>query len=374
MVLMKKARSQRQHENEPIPEGEEWVECAGRRIWAAGFTAAGFPYGLYEDEFRDASERFSGEAGWARAKRILRTVAQQRAGASAKVEVGYVKKMGNGLSRDIFAAEVEIATSSGREVAEIAVLLPRHGCDPAIDERTRKEARLLVDLATMDLPFRVPRTFGVCADVDHLALVRSFERGVELDLRAGRQTRVRPWETVAAIAAPIHRVAPETIPWLVPRYATRLDHARAAIAELDDLLEPEIVDAREWMHDHLSPESQSKLVHGDLLGQNILLGLSEPDTVIDWEYAQFGDPAYDLAIVTRGVRRPFQIEGGMDRLLEAYARAGGAEIQRKHVRLHELVLAARRYRDALSGQSGHAPIQQLQFLRSLLRRASADAP
>jgi len=59
--------------------------------------------------------------------------------------------------------------------------------------------------------------------------------------------------------------------------------------------------------------------------------------------------------------------------LEAYARAGGAEIERKHVRLHDLALAARWYRDAVSGESPHAPTQQLQFLRSLLRRASADA-
>jgi aminoglycoside phosphotransferase (APT) family kinase protein len=371
VVLMKKRRRS-QHEDEPMPEGEEWVECGGQRIWAAGFTAAGFPYGLDEHEFRDASERFSGEAGWARAKRILRAVAEQRAGNTAKVEIGYVKKMGHGLSRDVFAAEVDIATSSGRAVDEIAVLLPRRGCDAAIDERTRKEARLLVDLATMDLPFRVPRGFGVCPDIGHPALVRSFERGVELDLRAGRQGRVRPWETVASVAAAIHRVGPESISWLVPRYATRLDHARAAIGELDDLREPEIVDAREWMRDHLPAESQSKLVHGDLLGQNILLGLSEPDAVIDWEYAQFGDPAYDLAIVTRGVRRPFQIEDGMDRLLEAYARAGGVEIERKHVRLHELALAARWYRDALSGENPHGPTQQLQFLRSLLRRASAN--
>ena len=346
-VLMKKTRSRSQDEDEPMPEGEEGIECA--------------------------SERFSGEAGWARAKRILRTVALQRAGPSAKVDVGYVKKMGDGLSREVFAAEVEIATSSGREVAEMAVLLPRRGCDPAIDQRTRMEARLLVDLASMGLPFRVPRSFGVCADGGHLALVRSFERGVELDLRAGRQSRVRPWETVARIAGAIHRVAPESIPWLVPRYATRLHHAQAAIAELEDLRQPEMAEARAWMNDHLPQATPSKLVHGDLLGQNILLGLSEPDAVIDWEYAQFGDPAYDLAIVTRGVRRPFQIEGGLDRLLQAYARAGEAEVERKHVRLHELALAARWYRDALSGQSPHAPAQQLQFLRSLLRRACAES-
>jgi aminoglycoside phosphotransferase (APT) family kinase protein len=370
----KKRKSRSQHEDEPLPEGEEWVECGGELIWAAGFTEAGVPYGLDEREFREASERWSGEAGWARAKRILLAVVARGAGDGAKVDVGYVKKIGSGLSRDIFAAEVEIATSSRREEIEIAVLLPRRGCDDAVGERMRMEARLLVDLAALDLPFRVPRAFGVCIEAGHTALVRSYERGVELDLRAGRQTRVRPWETVACIAAATHRVTPERIPSLVPRYATRRGHARAAIEELDDMKEPEIVEARQWMRDHVPPETASTLLHGDLLGQNILLGLSEPDAVIDWEYAQFGDPAYDLAIVTRGVRRPFQADRGMDRLLEAYARAGGAELERTHVRLHELALAARWYRDALRGESPHAPAQQLQFLRSLLRRASAEAP
>ncbi|MES1178233.1 MAG: phosphotransferase [Myxococcales bacterium] len=42
--------------------------------------------------------------------------------------------------------------------------------------------------------------------------------------------------------------------------------------------------------------------------------------VIDWEYTALGDPAYDLAIVTRGARRPFQnrprsrqVAGGLQR-------------------------------------------------------------
>lgn len=213
-------------------------------MWAAGFTEGGLPYGMSEDEFRAASARYGQQAPWARAKRFLEAVVAESAGAGATVDVGYVKKMGHGLSRDAFAAEVEITSHSTREVAEIAVLLPRRGCDPAIDERTRKEARLLHDLAGVGFPF-------------------------------------------------------------------------------------------------------------------------------DWEYAQLGDPAYDLAIVTRGVRRPFQIDGGMDRLLDSYNRVGGVEVSRAHVHLHELALAARWYRDALDGES--APAQQLQLLRSVLRQASGAA-
>jgi len=54
------------------------------------------------------------------------------------------------------------------------------------------------------------------------------------------------------------------------------------------------------------PDDPSVLLHGDLLGQ-ILLAMDGPHHVINWEYATRGDPAYDLAIVTRGVEQPFQI-------------------------------------------------------------------
>jgi aminoglycoside phosphotransferase (APT) family kinase protein len=370
-------RKQREAANEPTPEGDDWVECGGHLICAAGFTEWGFPYGLSEGEFREASARDNPAAGWSRAKRILGCVVLQWAGPGAKVDVGYVKRMGGGLSRDVFAAEVEVAKDFKRDVHEVAVLLPRHRRyesdvpDLDLTNRTRKEARLLHDLASVDWPFRVPRIFGVYPDGESIALVRSFERGMALELRAGKQSQVRPWEVVGNVAASIHWIMPEKVPWLEPRYATRLDHAQAAMRELDDLAESEATDARAWMQEHLPPPTPSTLVHGDLLGQNILLGLGEPDAVIGWEYAEFGDPAYDLAIVTRGVRRPFQIDRGMDRLLEAYALAGGSELARSAVHFHELALAARWYREALNGDGPNSPAQALRFFGGLLRRASA---
>jgi thiamine kinase-like enzyme len=46
-------------------------------------------------------------------------------------------------------------------------------------------------------------------------------------------------------------------------------------------------------------------LHGDLLPQNLLFTIPDDReiAVVDWECAQIGDAAYDLAIVTRGVRR-----------------------------------------------------------------------
>ena len=93
--------------------------------------------------------------------------------------------------------------------------------------------------------------------------------------------------------------------------------------------------------------------------------------MIDWEYAMRGDPAYDLAIVTRGVRRPFQVDGGLHRLLEAYVAAGGPPLTTADVHFHELCLAAGWYREALAGKGAHPPDQERQRLRGILKRAQA---
>jgi aminoglycoside phosphotransferase (APT) family kinase protein len=93
-------------------------------------------------------------------------------------------------------------------------------------------------------------------------------------------------------------------------------------------------------------------------GQNILLDPFERPAVIDWEYAQWGDPARDLAIVTRGVRQPFQIDGGLNRLLAAYRAYGGADVEVADVRFYELCLALGWMRDAANGKSRHETTDQ----------------
>ena len=362
----------RASEHEPTATGSDWVEWGGQLIWAAGFTEGGAPYGLSEDELRASSEKIDWQAGWARSKQVMRVALERWAGAGARAEVGYVKKIGNGLSREIFAAEVEVSGASKHHVLDVAALLPHWEAGAGIDARTKNEFQLLRHLAQLPLPFRVPNVFGVVPEAGHLALVRSFERGIELDLRAGRQGRVRPWEVVGGVAAAVHKISAQQLGSPQLRYSNRREHAKSTLDQFERLSGPEANDARAWIMEHLPAPEPSVLVHGDLLGQNILLGLDDRDAVIDWEYAQFGDPAYDLAIVTRGVRRPFQIDRGLDRLLEAYEGAGGSEVKPCHVHIHELALAGHWYQEALKGHGPHAPEQQLQFLSGLLRRVTKN--
>jgi aminoglycoside phosphotransferase (APT) family kinase protein len=312
---------------------------------------------------RRYSERDARGTGWARAKDVLREVIGRELGTVR--DIGRVVKIGDGLSRDIFAAEVELATGA---CDSYIVALPRRDAPRDLSERTTRELRLVERLRTFSFPFHLPEMVGALPDGKHLALVRRFTPGVMLDLRAGRQGALRPWDIVAEIAAAIHRVPGEAVADLLPGAATYEMHARTAIAGVDESDSPEMRDARQWALENLPPAHRGVLLHGDLLGQNVLLTPGHSPTVIDWEYARYGDPAYDLAIVTRGAKRPFQIADGLARLLDAYRHHGGREIKAEHVHIHELTLIAGWYRTALNERGPLAAAQELDRMRGLLRR------
>lgn len=343
-------------------EGEDVESWGDQLLYVVDRTPAGFPLGVPVADLRRDIERDARGAGWARAKRVLRELIEREVG---KIDdIGWVKKIGSGLSRDIFAAEVELA--DGRCEAYV-VALPRAGAEPGLDERTSRELRLIARLRARSFPFRIPEMVGAFPDGDRLALVRRFVGGIELELRSGRQP-VKPWAIVGEIAAAIHAVPGTDVEDIVSGAATRRAHALEAILALAGLAPVEMRDAHAWAMEHLPPAEPSALLHGDLLGQNILLSVDGPHHVIDWEYARTGDPAFDLAIVTRGARRPFQIDRGLEHLLEAYRGHGGRDVTADHVHVYELCLVAGWYREAVSSQGAHPPAQEIDRMRGLLRR------
>jgi hypothetical protein len=203
-------------EDGPRPQGDDWEEYGGELMWVAGRTESGVPFGLTVDELRRVNERDSAGAGWACAKYAVRDLLEQWSGPPTRAEVGFVKKIGRGLSRDIFAAEVMLRPDPGGRSGDFVVLPPRRDADPEVDVRARKELRLLGRLDQQKLPFRVPHVVGAYPVSGRLALVRRFLPGIELDLRAGRQPGGRPWETrLGADARRQSRVKlklPETAP------------------------------------------------------------------------------------------------------------------------------------------------------------------
>ncbi|WP_437931229.1 phosphotransferase [Sorangium sp. So ce291] len=280
-----------------------------------------------------------------------------------------MSKVGHGLSSEVYAAHVELVPDpAGRSGAYVA-LLPVTGSASRALASWQREGALLERVAARTSAIRVPTLTAIVPIGRVNVVVRPYLDGIPLDLRAGRQPSAAPWEVIARVAATVHAIDVDDIPGL-GGHATRRAHALSEISALHGI--PELREAERWAHDHLPQEEPSTLVHGDLLGQNILLHWEKPFAVIDWEYATRGDPAYDMAIVTRGVRRPFQIDHGLTRLLDAYATQGRPRIEASAVHLYELCLAGRWYRNALEGKGGgEPPDQSLRRVETVLRRARA---
>ena len=357
------------------------MEFGGQSIWVAGWTEGGAPYGLTLDEWRREMRSELHGAGWARARDVLNTLVRLQSPSDARIELGRVTRVGEGLFRDAYAATAEVTPDPNALSGSWVVLLPRSKADRAgLSEQTGRELRVLAALQRRQLPFRVPRPLGALPGPHGTSLVREFVPGIRLELRAGRQGAVRPWEIVATVAAGVHAVtSSEVAKCFAAAPATRREHARLALGSLEALDCVEARDALVWAREHLPPDEPATLLHGDLLGQNILIdpGEARPYAAVDWAFASTGDPAHDLAIVTRGVRRPFQIDRGLDRLLEAYATAQGSHphVTREHVRVHELCMAAEWCKDAMAPtpQSVGEPVDEaIARLRRVLSMACAS--
>ncbi|WP_433936419.1 phosphotransferase family protein [Sorangium cellulosum] len=304
-------------------------------------------------------------AGWARAKRALEAAFS----GLGRPRIDRVVKVGHGLSNEVYAAHVELVPDPDGRSGAYAACVPARGSVPRTRASWQREGTLLERVAARTRAVRVPTLMAIVPVEGVDVAVRSYLEGVPLDFRAGRQPGVAPWEVVARVAAAVHAVDVGDIPDL-GGHATRRAHALSEIAVFNGL--SELREVERWALEHLPEDEPSTLIHGDLLGQNILLHREQPCAVIDWEVATRGDPAYDMAIVTRGSARPFQVDHGLTRLLDAYAAQERPRVEAAAVHLYELCLVGRWYREALEGDGGGEPPGQLLWrLESLLRRARA---
>jgi aminoglycoside phosphotransferase (APT) family kinase protein len=383
-VARKKTRSKPTDDEDFDGPTDCWVSYGGELLWAIGYTANGVPYGLHEEEMREVEaelelEQVKRERGrgfarsWSDAKEALTRTFRALSSPTTEIVIGRLTCLGRGLTRRQFAAAVELTPDPASLSDSYVVGLPL-GPDAELEGRLAAEAAVLDLLAQHSVPFRAPRP--VRAPAAHpTATIRTFVPGVELDLRAGRQPGVRPWQIVGELAAAVHQVPLEPLRGRVPTFANREDFALHQIASLNrGRHHPDVAHAIVWAKSRALPSGAPTLIHGDLLGQNILLSPGDTPALIDWEYCAIGDPAHDLAIVTRGVKRPFQIDRGMERLLEAYAGNGGGYVAAPDVHFYEVCLAAGWVCDELPSKDNARIEHAAQPLRSLLRRFGGASP
>jgi aminoglycoside phosphotransferase (APT) family kinase protein len=305
------------------------------------------------------------DADWVRAKRALRAAFEPTTEIKVEIDMGFVKFLGGGLTRRAFAASIELSPDPKGQSDAYVALIPNPGA-PDYDENIRRELELLRWLAAQPMAIRTPRAVALVDDRGTPILVETFVEGLAVDLRAGRQPGIHPWQLVADVAVEIHAVPPP------PRMAmrTRQEHRLELIEALERVSpRPDLVDdAVAWMRDHVGPSLPGVILHGDLLGQNLRIHPEDGPGVIDWHHAQVGDPAEDLAIVTRGVRRPFQIDGGRQKLLDSYSQRASIAIDADSLRFFELALLCSWVVDP--GAEQHLTVASLNQIERMLRAKS----
>jgi aminoglycoside phosphotransferase (APT) family kinase protein len=294
---------------------------------------------------------------------------EQNADQNSKVTVGKIRFLGSGLYRGVFSGWVEVEPDPQGLTDVYVVMLPNYNTAEDYVERIRCESKVLEALDRLSFSIRVPRVIGLVEYEDTTILVESFVEGYKLDYKSTRNG-VLPWEVLGRLAATIHSVDLSTIEGLTRGHQTLEEYARANLAVFEEFDEPLVNAAYDWVQDHLPPSTPTVLIHGDLLGQNIRIMPEQNPGVIDWNCCQKGDPAYELAIITRGVKRPFSKSDGLKKLVEAYHQAGGVELDISRVYFYEICMAAEWYRRATEGQTVYGPPQQAHnFLEKILKRA-----
>jgi aminoglycoside phosphotransferase (APT) family kinase protein len=97
-----------------------------------------------------------------------------------------------------------------------------------------------------------------------------------------------------------------------------------------------------WMLDHLPPEREQRLVHGDFRNGNLVVGPEGIRAVLDWELAHLGDPMEDLAYISinswrfGNIDQPVGGFGQREDLFAGYEEAGGGKVDQEAVHFWEV--------------------------------------
>jgi aminoglycoside phosphotransferase (APT) family kinase protein len=318
-------------------------------------------------------------------RHLIQRSLQARSGSAARVE-GKIERMPRGLWHENYWFWVQERSPSGARAEQgyvLRLLEQRHNwqAGPEPHERLLREGQTLQGLKRADFPLATPEF--ICFVVDDesqvIGMIETAVPGSSLDAFKDRSTL----RSIGRAAANVHRMAVGEFHHLASS-VDRAQHVQARLAELDEALFAEFPSAREireWIQGHLPSGGGTCLLHGDLLPQNLLWNWEESSRdepligIVDWEMACIGDPAYDLAIVSRGNRNVHGVKEGLEILVEEYLTHGGRPIELTDVRVHELLLIfgwlEESWREHQKPDaSGHGPDFYENQLQSLFRRTA----
>jgi len=257
------------------------------------------------------------------------------------VEVQDLRRLSGGASMETWVFDVVGAEAPDR------LVLRRDRAGVPQSSRL-DEARLLTLVREHGVPAPKVVCSGEADEVGTSYLIMEHLDGETIPRRLLRDAtfesaRPRLVGQVAAALAGTHRVPARDATFLGPS-----KDAEAMVREYADVLRrlgdpsPALELAVRWLLRHLPAPVAPALVHGDCRTGNLMVDSSGLVAVLDWELAHTGDPREDLGwFCVRAWRfgnddRQAGGFGTRRELLEAYAEAGGGEVDEAALRFWEL--------------------------------------
>jgi aminoglycoside phosphotransferase (APT) family kinase protein len=244
-----------------------------------------------------------------------------------------------------------------------------------------REAATLQSSERLSFPYATPKFICLVREdsAEAIGLIESAVDGEQLSFCANIYEPDRLLKIIAKIAVTVHKLPKTEFVHLKSRFDSRA-HVMEQLEDLSSSIFGQFQEAaavRDWILSHLPEGRPSTVLHSDLLPQNVLLDESGGGriAIVDWQEAKLGDPAYDLAVVTRGVRKPLGVERGLERIVDLYNQTAEHKLPIHAVIVHELIFHLNWLSDAVKKRAqkrigGHGPEHYASLLGSILRRAA----
>ena len=144
------------------------------------------------------------------------------------------------------------------------------------------------------------------------------------------------------IIARIHSIEVDTLPKLEAVPAKEQIERLMTVPQIYQENIPVFEYAARWMMDHLPPERDFRLVHGDFRNGNLIVGPEGIRAILDWELAHLGDPMEDLGYISINSWRFGNIDhpvggfGKREDLFSGYEEVSGEKVDEAAVHFWEV--------------------------------------
>lgn len=237
----------------------------------------------------------------------------------------------------------------------------------------------------------VPEPIGFCADPDVMggpfalvAKVAGVGLGPKVVKELREEHRAGLTERLARELARIHTIVPRADGGLATLGSPPHDFPRAEIALqrrwLDGLRadRPGLEWALRWCERHTPKPAETTLIHRDFRTGNYMVAEGELTAVLDWEFACWGDPMFDIGWLHAACwrfGRPDLEAGGVGeraRFYAAYERESGRRIDDAAVRVYEVLSHVRWAVIALQQGERHASGREPSLEHALTGRIAEE--